>query len=747
LRRVSGDGPLSVLLLCDDSPAHAPNVLEHIRALQRLSRHRVDVFNPTKLSESWLLRLDDYDVVVIHYSIFILSDSYLSPWFRTQLAAFEGLKVQFLQDDYRWVDAITARMRELQIDLLFTLADSETIPLVFEPRLPGVEVLSTLTGYVPTELQGRPRVPLGDRRLDVVYRGRSVPYWLGRLGQEKVEVGREFLARARETSLRCDIAWTEADRIYGEDWYRFLSSSRTTLGTESGASIVDFDGSLQKRTDDYLRQHPTATFDEVQREILAPFEGNVVMNVVSPRVFEAAALGTAMVNFPGRYSGVIEPWVHYIPLEKDFSNFDEVTEAIRDDATVQRLASQAYEDLVESDRYSLSTFVRGFDRELAKRAHPRLRSGRSTARPLRQRLLAAEQLRSAQRRRELPLLVSLRTRAEARATRRLVRRFPAIESLAARGGREGPPEQADRLLRDLVRLAAAAAAHLRELRYFGPAFDVRLELSDDSRRLTLVGTRAPSQDASERAELQDRVAAAIRGGDLEEMVWDNSAVEAYLSLPTVPPSALQIGYHVVGGAHRFTAFLELVRGDPEGAIAALEPLFRGRPGAAVHELNGWSAALLRLVLKPGGTSAQATARLRAVLESKELRTVMATYLRCPEARAEVPIQLLLKDLLHLSLISQSPTDLELDAEDKSLIYRTGAAGMRNGLALEAATVGALERIVWDHSAEGPLVTSTRRPRIAVALDGGVYEFDALPPIARRFPEPAAAALRRAAGSE
>src|SRR5581483_320728 len=192
----------------------------------------------------------------------------------------------------------------------------------------------------------------------------------------------------------------------------FLGSSRTTLGTESGASIVDFDGSLQERTEAYLTAHPAAPFDEVEREILAPFEGNAVIEAVSPRVFEAAGLGTAMVNFPGRYSDVIEPWAHYIPLEKDFSNFDEVVSAIRDDAVLEGLAARAHTDLVASGRYSLRTFVRGFDREIEarmqpaqRRPHPRL------AGELNRRLRSVEHLRSAHRLVDVPFIASQRARA------------------------------------------------------------------------------------------------------------------------------------------------------------------------------------------------------------------------------------------------------------------------------------------------------------------------------------------------
>jgi hypothetical protein len=582
---------LSILLLCDDQRTHAPNVLEHIQAFRRFSRHHVDIFNPRAISRSRFLRLADYDVVVVHYTIVL----YLSEWFREQIAGFSGLKVQFIQDEYRQVDAMTERMRQLGIHVLFSSVPADSVSSVYGPRLPGVDILPTLTGYVPAGLDERPRQPLKNRRLDVVYRGRSVPYWLGRLGQDKIFIGREFLARAPSTDLRCDISWTEADRIYGDAWYRFLSSSRTTLGTESGASIVDFEGSLQERTEKYLRGHPAATFDEVEREILAPFEGNAVIQAVSPRVFEAAALGTAMINFPGRYSDVIEPGVHYIPLEKDFSNFEAVTAAIRDDTLLGEMTSRAHSDLVASGRYSLQTFVTGFDREVEERVGPvpHRRQPRVVGK-LSRRLRTLEHLRSPRRLAEVPFVASKRGRAAERAGRQLMHRFPEIDALA---GVELEAPERNRLTHDLVRLAAAAAAHLRELHYLGPPFDVRLELSDNDRRLTLVGTPEPANDATNRGEIRDRVASAIREGRLEEIIWDNSAVRESLKFLSASVPSLEIGYHVLPGAHRFTALLEIGGRHPDELIAALGPLFRSRPTAPVHELDPKALKLLRLLLK------------------------------------------------------------------------------------------------------------------------------------------------------
>ena len=713
---------LSVLLLCDDRPSHAPNVLEHIRALRGFSRNHVDTFNPHGVGRSRLLRLASYDVVVVHYTIFALSDNYLSPWFREQLAAFDGLKVQFIQDEYRQVDAVAARVCELGIDVLFSSVPTDAVPDVYGSRLEGVDILPTLTGYVPAGLEGRPRPPLDGRPLDVVYRGRSIPYWLGRLGQEKVAIGREFLARAAATDLRCDISWSEADRIYGDAWYAFLGSSRTTLGTESGASIVDFDGSLQERTDEYLGDHPSATFEEVEREILAPFEGNAVIQAISPRVFEAAALGTAMINFAGRYSGVIEPWVHYVPLEKDFSNFDEVVSAVRDDALLERLAARAHSDLVASDRYSLRTFVHEFDRELETRIQPGKRRPRNPVlTALNRRMLGVERLRSPRHRAELPLLVSLRNRAADRAGRSLIDRFPEIKALAGMALEESDP---DRVLHDLVRLAAAGAAHVRELRYVGPPFDVRLELGDQDRQLTLVGTPDVSQDPLERREIGNRVASAIRGGHLQDIVWINSGLEPALTFASVPAASLEIGYDVRRGTHRFRALVELARRHPDEVVSALEPLFRSRPDAPVHELGPRTATVLRFLwVSPGRSAAQGTAALRAVLGSKELRRLLRAYLGNPQSRAEAPIEALLKDLLTLKLVGESPASLELNADRKILVYRANGDRPRGRAVLDPETVRALEQIVWDH--------------------GGVYRFDALTLVARRFPELAAPALARA----
>ena len=111
----------------------------------------------------------------------------------------------------------------------------------------------------------------------------------------------------------------------------------------------------------YLQENPDADYDEVHELILAPYEGNIVHRTITPRSFEAIAIRTAQVLFPGEYRGVMQPWRHYIPLERDFSNLDQVCGYLRDDDFLQELVDRAYEEIIESGKYDMSMLGKGMD--------------------------------------------------------------------------------------------------------------------------------------------------------------------------------------------------------------------------------------------------------------------------------------------------------------------------------------------------------------------------------------------------
>lgn len=544
----------SILLLCDQRRRNAGNVLQHIAALTKLSRHDVHPFNPIdRPGSSRLLHLGEFDVIVIHYTIVPTVGRYLPPELAERIARFAGLKIQFLQDEYRRVNAIASKTREIGVEVLYTCIPSPVREQVYGPRLPGITTITTLPGLVPDELVGRSVPPTHERPVDVGYRARDVPYWLGRVGREKVEIGSGFQERAGRYGLRCDISSSEKRRIYGEAWNRFLASCKATLGTTSGASILDTDGSIETQVREYLVRRPDADFEEVESAILAQYEGNGTISVASPRLFEAAALRTAMILFPGDYSGVVQPNVHYIPLERDFSNMDRVVEKLRDAKLCEELTRNAYDDLVASGRYSLSTFVSEFDELVSARSRPR---SSGTHRSYRRARLS-RQLSSWRDPSRLRTFIG--SSLTPPVTLLLVLRDGAVRRLAFTA-------RDSRLTGDLWRLAALR----RTARRWGP-FHVRAALESEGRRLIFESIPGPpGPNGSET--LAPAVRTALSSGSLDEILWNHSTIGPTMPLIANGLLAVPVGYRGVPGAYGFDELVEFSRRAPEPVMEALEPL-------------------------------------------------------------------------------------------------------------------------------------------------------------------------------
>ena len=354
-----------LLLLCDFRPYEAATVIDHIEAIRAWSHNDVFVL-PIFGDLPDELDLDAFDGLVIHYNVVMSNEAYLSPLARWRIRQFRGVKAAFIQDEYRFVNATRSVMQTLGINVLFTSVPQDQVELVYpKSALPEMKrTVSVLTGYVAQQLLSLPVRPYHHRTIDVGYRGRRLPAWLGSLAQEKSMIADRFAAEAPEYGLAVDISCREEDRLYGQAWIDFLGRSKAMLGVESGASVFDFDGSIEKTVREAIAAHPDTSFEELRGRYLADVDGRIRLNQISPRCFEAAALGTLMVLYPGDYSGILEPWRHYVPLQKDHANMDEVVQAIRDGDTWERITTQARQEVALSPRYSFRAMVETVDRAL-----------------------------------------------------------------------------------------------------------------------------------------------------------------------------------------------------------------------------------------------------------------------------------------------------------------------------------------------------------------------------------------------
>jgi hypothetical protein len=273
--------------------------------------------------------------------------------------------------------------------------------------LPGVRKVNVLTGYVPEELRQRKAIPFEARRVDVGYRGRKVPAWLGELGHEKWRIGIKFAEDAARYGLVCDIGYREEDRLYGNAWTDFLTRCKAVLGVESGASVFDFTGEIKKNVDEHLARDPTTPFETLRDLYFKDEEGKVSLAQISPRSFEAAALRTLMILYEGEYSGILVPWRHYVPLKKDHSNMDEVVAVLRDPARWEQITEQAFREVACDERNSFRAFVRTVDAALREAWRPEMRAAKAHYAPARFRLVAAWNPTNLRRRTTRSLLARL----------------------------------------------------------------------------------------------------------------------------------------------------------------------------------------------------------------------------------------------------------------------------------------------------------------------------------------------------
>jgi hypothetical protein len=362
------DKPMRVLLLADDK--HPANVvIDHIEAFRVASQHKVKVINPIHTKCPNHFSATDYDVLMIHYSIYALGNYFLSPEWAYSIACFEGLKIQIIQDEHRNINQMKARMRSLGVQAVFSsLALTQSQKVYDGPFMEGIEVFSCLPGYFSERLLSLPKKPLNERKYDIIYRGRTLPWTLGKHAQEKSDIANAFTSWVAGKGLKLNINSVESERLYGADWDHFIQNGRAMIGTEGGATIFDFDGSLQSQYDDFLLSCPSADLEHYWNEHLRQHEELIVHKTITPKIFEAIAAKTALVLFPAEWSGVLEPDRHYIPLQRDGSNISEVITKVRDDEFLTDLVERTYVEIAERPELSFHSYIDKIDRVIANTA-------------------------------------------------------------------------------------------------------------------------------------------------------------------------------------------------------------------------------------------------------------------------------------------------------------------------------------------------------------------------------------------
>ncbi len=241
-----------------------------------------------------------------------------------------------------------------------------------------------------------PGPPLKARPIDIGARSDRYNIYVG--DDQRVALHDLFEAKARQRGLCADIV-LGGERFDRQGWAAFLSRSKCTIATEAGSDFLDRDDSLASEVTALLHErcgglvirHESAlrrlsrvllprsvrhwvarhlagtlvedvhlhrnvdgeVIDEVRNRVFRPERrAPFPTKVVSSRHFDAAACKTLQILTAGRYNDMLRPGRHFIELDRDFSNFDEVLDTLSDLTFCQRMVDDAYDDLMASHTYA-----------------------------------------------------------------------------------------------------------------------------------------------------------------------------------------------------------------------------------------------------------------------------------------------------------------------------------------------------------------------------------------------------------
>ena len=137
-------------------------------------------------------------------------------------------------------------------------------------------------------------------------------------------------------------------RIPRDAYVEFLNSTRGTIGAESGTYYLEKTDRTQKEVEAFLSRHPNATFEEVYEKFFKSYANPINGKAISSRHFEPIGTKTCQILLEGNYNGILQPNTHYISLDKNYSNFDEVMERFADRDYVRKMVGDTYEYALEN---------------------------------------------------------------------------------------------------------------------------------------------------------------------------------------------------------------------------------------------------------------------------------------------------------------------------------------------------------------------------------------------------------------
>jgi hypothetical protein len=290
-----------------------------------------------------LSRLHRAEFILLMHSTNAQGDR-LPPWLYEELGERKGRLAIFFGNEYKELDVKCDMAKRLAADLVISQLPEEAASWMYAPLAP-IRPLSILHALNPKAFF--PTIPIDNRPIDVGYRGSQYPFGLGDFDRNILVF--EFTHGVRAAHLSRNIAFDYFDRA---GWANFLNNCKATISSEAGMPYLDRTDERRRQADEIAAQAIASGFVQAERivaDIAALYVGKddwVSGKTLSSRHFEAVGCKTCQIMFPGRFADVFIADVHYLALERDFSNLDQVLARLADPVERENIAEAALQHVL-----------------------------------------------------------------------------------------------------------------------------------------------------------------------------------------------------------------------------------------------------------------------------------------------------------------------------------------------------------------------------------------------------------------
>jgi hypothetical protein len=271
------------------------------------------------------------------------------------------LRVAMPQDDYTMSESLDRFLVDCKFTHVFTPLTRDLDQIYPNAINADIKFEEALTGYFEADHWDLTRqfvVPFREREIDLGQRVVLLSPHFGMSANRKGRIAIEMAKMASQRGFTCDVSTDPNEVFIGNEWWKFLGNIRYTISRKGGASIADPRGYLGDRARRLELRYPNISYEELAKKLKIATKKEGDFSAISPRLFEASAMGVCQILDEDEYIGEIEPWVHYIPLKNDFENIDEVIRAMGDFEKSESMANAAATALISSGRYTYEFFVK-----------------------------------------------------------------------------------------------------------------------------------------------------------------------------------------------------------------------------------------------------------------------------------------------------------------------------------------------------------------------------------------------------